>query len=72
MSITYLKWCEAPLVVQGVTSFMAWRRPWTRLAGGGSGHLMRLLSTHIMIASPFLQWNNGITVRNFWLTEEIC
>ena len=55
MIIRYLKCFKAPLVVQGVTSLMAWRRPWTRLAGVGSGHLVRLLSTHIMIASPFLQ-----------------
>ena len=51
----HLKGCKVPLVVHGVASLMAWRSPWSRLAGVGSGHLMRLLSTHIMIASPFLQ-----------------
>ena len=61
-------------MVQGVTSLMDWSRPWTRLAGVGSGHLVRLLSTHIMIASPFLQWENWSdkTLSTiFGLTEEM-
>ena len=68
MIFAHLLWCPAWLVVQGVTSFMAWRSAWTRLAGVGSGHLARLLSTHIMIASPFLQWRNASTYV-FSLTE---
>ena len=45
-------WAAAP---QGVPSFIAFSSPCTRFEGVGSGHFIKLVSTHCMIASPFLK-----------------
>ena len=45
-------WAAAP---QGVPAFIAFNSPCTRFDGVGSGHFIKLVSTHCIIASPFLR-----------------
>ena len=42
-------------LAHGVPSFIALRSPCTRFEGVGSSHFIKLVSTHCMIASPFLK-----------------